>query len=448
MAGKINACVSCSERRITFETICPCMPLCATCIEKYIRDTTFVVLDCPDCEKEMDHEEFVKSVIVIEAEVEKELGRPLGLRDENRCPKCKGALRTTDRVTLPCNTHFTCLSCYSSLVDEAIRSQRLLRCKEQQCRQDPCYSLESLEGRLKLQQITGYSQLVMKKSEIQKNGKTLETLGERFTKYVYGAGNLTGEDEAQLSIMLENIANYATAYEFSVSYSFSDVGECALEGCGNKVYKCQRVSLPGGAFFACTLRCLQIHFLQSNRLEVTTKSRVSIPAPALAPILCLPSADTVAATCELCYGDFLSTELGQLDCKHPICCSCLAEHMSVLIGQGKVNEGQFTCPRHLCTCPIQPQEVQRLFPRGKMFDHFARLRFEDLKELGDSEVVLMCAQPHCQHVFVAEKPSPASKDLSVTCPACGSRLCGLCRSNFHPKYTCEEYKTIQSNRVE
>jgi len=458
MAIRPPLCPQCSTPRTSlFHPLCEHFSVCAHCIAKYLDQPSFSI-SCDNCDFTYDHSYLRHQVKSLQDAIEASLGCSLGL--DAQCSKCGNGMR--DEVVFPCKKHRVCFRCFETVVEESLRCKKLLRCSGEpvgSCQKAPFYDLSEFEGRLREPQIRGYEALVLRKSKIDDNERSLNQLATALYENLYGnelldAPELSAEYKQipeylnSLAGVLQQIAVKANLAEFGVKWKTQEIQVCGLLDCYSKAHSYRNLQVGGVRL--CSVRCLKMHYAQLPRGQesLNTKSGQVLAKQEIAQVIDVESRSEVKA-CMMCYESFLSEELPShtsileatgAPCGHPLCWKCLKEHLHALITTRAVSDEQFKCPDPRCQGKFAPQVVQQAFPRGNLFDLFLQHRFELMTNLASNEIKVMCPQTSCQMTYITEKPGPSARTRCVVCPHCHSKACSDCFLNYHPAKTCAEFR--------
>lgn len=453
MDSRLERCPQCSSLRSPlFRPLCSHFSCCAQCIAHYLDQPSFSNF-CDNCDDSYDQDYLRLQVRSLKDSIEASLGCSLGL--DEKCSRCRKGMR--DEVEFPCKVHKVCFRCFETMTEEALQSKKLLKCSGEpigSCRKEAFYDLSEFEGRLRDSHIKGYQALILRKSEIYQNERSLQQLSTALYEGLYGnelldASQGTAEYKQipeylnSLAGVLQQIALKAQLAEFGVKWKTQEIQVCQLRGCENKAH-CYR-SLQVGGVRVCRVRCLKMHYAQDS---LVTKSGQVLTREQIAQFINVENRSEVK-TCMMCYESFLSEEIPShtsilvatgTPCGHPLCWKCLKEHLHELITTRAVSDEQFKCPDPSCQGKFAPHVVQQAFPRGNMYNLYLQHRFELMTDLASNEIKVMCPQTSCQITYITEKPGPSARIRCVVCPHCRSKACCDCFLNYHPSSTCEQFR--------
>lgn len=139
-----------------------------------------------------------------------------------------------------------------------------------------------------------------------------------------------------------------------------------------------------------------------------------------------------AVNCEICLMELPVEEAVPLDfCGHLFHNECIARHISVQIADGNL---QLDCPT--CRLPLSSEDVH-IRCTEKDLSLYERLSLSQFLST-HQDAFKHCMTPDCGYAFAYEGES------DFQCPACSKHYCLKCMTEFHPQFTCEEYRNAHN----
>ncbi len=204
----------------------------------------------------------------------------------------------------------------------------------------------------------------------------------------------------------------------------NDVDElCALqmmsEGDRKTLYQC----LYTGDFTLAT-PLLQPHLFSRDSFHQFVDWALLLPEP-------LPP-QPQPLNCEICLMELDLEDAVPLEfCGHLFHNECISKHISVQIADGNL---QPDCPT--CRLPLTLEDVN-MRSSDKDQSRYERLSLSQFLAT-HQDGYKHCMTPDCVYAFAYEGES------DFQCPMCNKHYCLKCMTEFHPQFTCEEYRNAHN----
>ncbi|KAF6152141.1 hypothetical protein GIB67_031463 [Kingdonia uniflora] len=147
-----------------------------------------------------------------------------------------------------------------------------------------------------------------------------------------------------------------------------------------------------------------------------------------------PEAETTCSICLCEVEDNFQLEA----CSHEFCRACLIEQFESVM---KNRDGFPVCCAHEgCRTPILLTDLKSLIPVGKLEDLFRASLGAFVASSGGA--YRFCPSPDCPAVY--RVASPGMSELFL-CEACYVETCTGCHLEYHPDFSCKEYKKFKDD---
>eukprot|EP01080_Neovahlkampfia_damariscottae_P001673 gene1673-442_t len=169
----------------------------------------------------------------------------------------------------------------------------------------------------------------------------------------------------------------------------------------------------------------KIEKIEEKKIEVIQKEEEVIEEP------------KKIITCCICFED--KDENVTLNCLDKFCTDCLKEYIKTSVQTKKF---PVKCPNPKCKQEIQIPIIKKIINDDKLFMEFENTTTQDLIET-EKNIYSCCPTPDCKYSFVHLE----GDDPHFRCEICRKHYCLNCKSEYHHRMTCLQYKKKHINDV-
>ncbi|CDW86799.1 ibr domain containing protein [Stylonychia lemnae] len=150
------------------------------------------------------------------------------------------------------------------------------------------------------------------------------------------------------------------------------------------------------------------------------------PAP-IEPVQRAQPIDFGGVMCEICYMNYMETDMYGIICNHKFCLNCLYDYLEFNVTNGQVMKVK--CPQNTCKEEFTREDIRKF---GSQEIYMKYLKFKENIDVNLNPNLKWCPKPNCNHYIQKNK-----KSRKVKCE-CGMEICFDCGIEWHGKIKCKE----------
>ncbi|DBA71150.1 hypothetical protein WJX79_002426 [Trebouxia sp. C0005] len=137
-------------------------------------------------------------------------------------------------------------------------------------------------------------------------------------------------------------------------------------------------------------------------------------------------------TCQICFDSFPVDQMHASGCNHYFCTGCWEGYVAAAISEGPASLN-LRCPLPDCKAAVPRTVVRRVSSEQDK----QKLELYELRSyVEDSQRLVWCPAPNCEHAVECVKDLGADEPLDVLCK-CGSSFCFSCQEEAHRPVDCQ-----------
>lgn len=141
--------------------------------------------------------------------------------------------------------------------------------------------------------------------------------------------------------------------------------------------------------------------------------------------------------CSICYAQVPNDSLSRMsNCSHKFCKECLADYLTMLVNESKVDAESLACPE--CRAKIEFDLLMELL-EAQIIDRYMRFMIKATADkIAKIGFVVEC--PNCQYAGFTDKTDLFTEIKELNCSRCCYIFCPHCQQKHNKDLTCEQYK--------